>query len=195
VTIRHATLAAGAVLVLALTGYLFVQVRSKPASAEAPPTVAQRPAAPAVDEETDPTPSTPPREARPAPPPPRAPSDTPVPPPPPTPELPGKPSLGDFVRQAPDNKATGFIDPKVMAVMDEANKAYDRGDLDEARAIAQKALAQQPGNARMLRILVSAACISGDSADAQKAYLQLPPPDREQMKVRCARYGMTFKDE
>lgn len=84
---------------------------------------------------------------------------------------------------------------KAEAVMAEANKAYDRGDVDEAKAIAQKVLARTPGNVRMLRIVVSSACISGDTAEAQKAYLQLPKSDREQMKTRCARYGVSFTDE
>jgi hypothetical protein len=189
VTIRHLALAAGAALVLGLTVYLFVQVRSTPASAQVPPAVAQR--APAIDEETDPAPAPEVRI-----PPPRATPDAAAAVPAPPPEMPGKPSLGDLVRSGPANQtASGFADPKVMAVMDEANKAYDHGDFDDARAIAQRVLAQMPGNPRMLRIVVSSACIAGDSAEAQKAYLQLAPPDREQMKVRCARYGMTFKDE
>jgi len=76
--------------------------------------------------------------------------------------------------------------------MDEANKAYDRGDLDEAKAIAQKVLVASPDNVRMLRIVVSATCISGDTAEAQKAYVLLPKSDREQMKTRCGRYGVNL---
>jgi hypothetical protein len=83
---------------------------------------------------------------------------------------------------------------KLDDVMDEANKAYDRGDLDEAKGIAQRVLATSPNNVRMLRLVVSASCIAGDSGDAQKAYLLLPKFDREQMKTRCARYGVTFED-
>ena len=78
--------------------------------------------------------------------------------------------------------------------MTEANKAYDRGDLDEARQLAQKILMRQPGNERMLRIMVSSSCMDGDAADAQKYYNQLPPHDRVAMKTRCDRYGITFTD-
>jgi len=45
---------------------------------------------------------------------------------------------------------------------------------------------------RMLRIMVSASCIDGDAAVAQAHYGKLPASDQEQMKVRCARYGVTF---
>jgi hypothetical protein len=44
---------------------------------------------------------------------------------------------------------------KLDAIMDRANKAYDRQDYDEAKAIAGKVLTKQPGNVRMLRIIVS----------------------------------------
>lgn len=85
--------------------------------------------------------------------------------------------------------------PRMDAVMAEANKAYDKGDFDEAKGIALKVIAKEPTNVRMLRIVVSSACIDGDSAEAQKHYQVLPPGDREQMKVRCSRYGVTFNDK
>jgi len=84
--------------------------------------------------------------------------------------------------------------PKLDSVMAEANKAYDHGEFDEAKGIALKVLAKDPNNVRMLRIAVSAACIDGDSAEAQKHYAVLPGPDREAMKIRCGRYGVTFTD-
>lgn len=84
--------------------------------------------------------------------------------------------------------------PKLDAIMAEANKAYDKMDFDEARTIAQKVLKVQPTNARMLRIMTSSHCIEADNAEAQKYYNLLPGPDREQMKTRCARYGITFSD-
>jgi hypothetical protein len=84
--------------------------------------------------------------------------------------------------------------PKLDAVMSEANKAYDRGDFDEAKQIAEKVLAKNPGNPRMLRILVSSECIAGDQAVAQKYFAQLPAGDRAQMRTRCDRYGVTLKD-
>lgn len=84
--------------------------------------------------------------------------------------------------------------PSLDAVMDRANKAYDRGDFQEARAIATGVLSKLPNNIRMMRIVVSAACIEGDNAVAQQWFDQLPKPDREQMKIRCDRYGVSFRD-
>ena len=94
--------------------------------------------------------------------------------------------------QAPEAALTG---PKLDAVMDEANKAYDRGDFEEAKTIAGRVLATFPTNVRMLRIMVSASCIEGDSAVAETHYLKLPPNDQAQMRVRCARYGVMFPDK
>jgi hypothetical protein len=78
------------------------------------------------------------------------------------------------------------------SLMNAANRAYDKGDFDEARQMAGKVLATEPTNERMLRIMVSAACIEGDSVEAQKYYNQLPPRDRSAMKTRCDRYGVSF---
>lgn len=84
--------------------------------------------------------------------------------------------------------------PKLDAVMAEANRAYDKMDFDEARSIAQKVLKQYPDNTRMLRIMTSSFCIESDQSESQKYFNLLPAPDREQMKTRCARYGVTFTD-
>jgi hypothetical protein len=84
--------------------------------------------------------------------------------------------------------------PKLDAIMDQANKHYDRGEFEDAKAIAGKVLTKQPTNIRMMRILVSSSCVDGDQAVAQKWFEQLPKADREQMKVRCAKYQVTFKD-
>jgi predicted Zn-dependent protease len=99
------------------------------------------------------------------------------------------------VRSAPAQPPMSHVmSGKLETSMTEANKAYDRGDLDEARQLAQKILMRQPGNERMLRIMVSSSCMDGDAADAQKYYNQLPPHDRSAMKTRCERYGITFTD-
>jgi hypothetical protein len=95
----------------------------------------------------------------------------------------------------PDRAVVPGEGAKLDAVMDEANKAYDRGDFDDAKTIAGRVLATSPTNIRMLRIMVSASCIEGDTAAAQTHYKNLPPSDQEQMKVRCARYGITFPDK
>jgi len=84
--------------------------------------------------------------------------------------------------------------PKMEAIMGEANRAYDHGDFDDAKAIALKVLDKQPGNTRMIRIVVSSECIAGDAAEAQKYFAQLPAGDRAQMRTRCDRYGVTLKD-
>ncbi len=84
--------------------------------------------------------------------------------------------------------------PKLDAIMGEANRAYDQGDFDEAKQIAVKVLDRAPGNVRMMRIIVSAECIAGDAAEAQKYFAKLPVEDRAQMRTRCDRYGVTLKD-
>jgi len=84
--------------------------------------------------------------------------------------------------------------PKLDAVMDEANRAYDRQDFDEARSIAAKVLDKTPNNIRMLRVMVSSSCIQGDNAVAQKYYDALPRFDRDQMRMRCDRYGVSFNE-
>ena len=85
--------------------------------------------------------------------------------------------------------------PRWDAVLDEVNRSYDHGDFDEAKTQAITVLKHDPTNARMLRVAVSSSCILGDSGDAQTYYAKLTSPrDREQMKTRCDRYGVTFTD-
>lgn len=83
---------------------------------------------------------------------------------------------------------------KMDNLMELANKAYDQQDFDAATQLASKVLAKEPNNVRMLRIMVSANCIGGDSAIAQQHYERLPAHDREQMRTRCDRYGVSFKE-
>jgi hypothetical protein len=181
---RHAVLAALGALVLLAGVYLFHEVRSTPANAAAPaaPDRGKSPdlrpehaesGAPAPEPEHVADPGGPHH----APPPVAHPAMTSDPPP---------TVSGDDTPEA--------ANPKIEAVMDQANKAYDRSDFEEAKMIAGKVLAKAPTNIRMMRIMVSASCIDGDNAIAQKWYEQLPKPDREQMKVRCDKYGVTFKE-
>jgi predicted Zn-dependent protease len=86
------------------------------------------------------------------------------------------------------------VDARLDALMNEANKSYDGGNYDEAKSTAEKVLLDQPHNVRMLRILVSVACLDSDQPTAQKSYDQLPKADRDQMKIRCGRSGVTFTD-
>jgi hypothetical protein len=174
VALRYVLLAVGAVLVLGLSVYLFVEVRARPAQARAPERVpAARGAQPAeaLDAEEDSPPA-----------------------PTPTRAAPPRPAVVREPPRGPDGEPADPAPQKLDAVMNEANKAYDHSDWDEAKAIAQRALRVSPNNVRMLRIVVSASCITGDNADAQAAYVLLPKPDREQMKTRCARYGVSFTE-
>jgi hypothetical protein len=144
------------------------------------------------------------------------------PPPPPTPAAPGPKEVAAVARPAPmtapgkrtdspstpgpapalegtheddtPSAAMGSANPKLDAIMDQASKAYDHQDYDEAKMIAGKVLAKMPNNVRMLRIMVSSSCIDGDVAIATKYYPSLPKFDRDQMKVRCDRYGVTLTD-
>jgi hypothetical protein len=180
-------MAAGAVLVLGVSVYLFFAVRA-PAAPGVGPAIAARGAGepPKEPERSDPA-----ETARPS----RVP---PMRTPPAGGEPPGPRAPGSAVVREPPRGPDGTPeDPapyKLDAVMAEANKAYDRGDLDEARSIARKVLATSPRNVRMLRIVVSTSCIMGDNAEAQEAFLQLPQFDREQMKTRCARHGVSFTE-
>lgn len=175
-------------VVLGLGVYLFVEVRAQPVPA---PQVERAPRpSPVVPH---PAPATPIEPAAP---------DRPVRPTklvlphPPTPSAPADagpaPALATAAAPEADPSLAGS---KLDAVMAEANKAYDRGDYDEAKQLAVRLLAQLPTNVRMMRIMVSASCIDGDSAVALIYYPKLPPVDQEQMKVRCARYGIVFPDK
>jgi hypothetical protein len=183
---RYVLLISGAVLVLGVSLYLFFEVRARPAQAHG----AERAAAHGADE---PAKAVGEDGARPS-------AVTPARTPPASGEAAGpRPGAGagSVVREPPRGPDGAPQDPapyKIDAAMAEANKAYDRGELDEAKTLAQRVLKSWPGNVRMLRIVVSASCISGDAAEAQAAYAQLPNPDREQMRTRCARYGFTFTE-
>lgn len=188
VTIRHTLLAAGAVLVMGMAIYLVREVSREPADARASRPAQEEPAPPPPTEPTRPV-EPPPTTSRvvranPRPPMPEVSSDTPAP------ATPGEVQPALSVDSLPSKLAN----PKMDAVMNEANRAYDQGEFDEAKSIALKVLAKQPGNVRMLRIVVSSECIAGDSAEAQKYFAQLPAADRAQMRTRCDRYGVTLKD-
>ena len=103
------------------------------------------------------------------------------------------PASPDGIQRVPAPDETR-VDMKVDNMMELANKAYDKQEFDEAQAIAGRVLSKDPKNVRMMRIMVSSNCISGDSAVAQKWYEQLPKFDRDQMKERCDRYGVSFKE-
>jgi hypothetical protein len=46
---------------------------------------------------------------------------------------------------------------------------------------------------KLLRVVVSSACILGDPEMAQKYVTELPPLDRSQMADRCAKFEIALK--
>jgi hypothetical protein len=166
--------------------YLFKEVRATPADAEGAP-AATKPSTPVPDQPAAKVDPGKPVATR---------TSTPPPPPPPPTRTPPPPSSDDSGSgELNVTEELARPNPRLDAVMSEANKAYDHGEFDDAKVIALKVLAKDPTSIRMMRIVVSAACIDGDAAEAQKHYANLPVGDREQMKVRCARYGITFSDK
>lgn len=87
-------------------------------------------------------------------------------------------------------------DPRLelSAAKDEVNRMYDKQDYEGALANGIKVLEKEPGDIRMLRVVVSAACQLGDADKAQLHWGQLPPHDQSQMTRRCQRFGITFKE-
>jgi hypothetical protein len=178
---RTLVLAAASVVVLGFGVYLFVEVRSAPAQPQSAPPQDKPRALEHVDKPpVIETASADPRvraggsafQVRPA-----------------RPEAPRPNPLDQPVPPAIDEHAN----PRLDSIMDEATKAYDTGDFEQARAIASKVLARTPTNVRMLRIMVSSSCIEGDAQTAQQYYNYLPAWDRQQMRVRCAdKSGITF---
>ena len=168
--------------------YLWREVSATPAPPESSRSE-NRAANPPLEDRAPPEPEKPPVAAKPEAT--RVRDTTPIKgaPPPPTNTEPPALSASD-----PIAEELAKPNPKLDLVMSEANKAYDHGDFDEAKGIAQKVLAKDPSNVRMLRIAVSAACIDGDSNEAQRHYALLPAGDREAMKIRCSRYGISFAD-
>lgn len=174
-------LVAAALAVLCLGVYLFIQVRATPAQADASTHV------PVHDKVT----GLPPKESVVAEAAPKV-------------AKPETPQIGStrtsWERPAGENAPSGEptdgrkVDLKGDNLMELASKAYDAQDFDQAVAIAGKILSKDPNNVRMLRIMVSSNCIQGDSVVAQQHYERLPKFDREQMKERCDRYGVVFKD-
>lgn len=165
-----------AVVILGLGVYLFFAVRGQPE----PPEVAHTPKEPQPVAVGAP----PIAHRRPTPPPPPPADNSP-----PVTVVTGVPQV---IIGPPIDREAALDGPKGDAVMDEANKAYDRGEFEVAKTIAGRVLGRDPANARMLRIMVSASCQDGDTASAQAYFRNLPPSDQEQMRTRCARYGVTF---
>lgn len=162
---------AGAVMVAAL--YLFHAVRETATVSAAVP----------VRHE-----SRPPSDESPASPPPSVAHETAAP-------VHAAPTAPELAGDSDDELAPGSgFNLRLSAIMDQANKAYDRQDYEEAKAIALKVIAKSPKNVRMMRIMLSSACNEGDQPLAQEWYAQLPKPDRLQLSKsqRCA--GIAFTE-
>lgn len=176
---KNLALLAGAFAILAAGVYLFFEVKATPAQATPSVQVSARPSTP------------PPREDHPQVATSTQPSVATQPQTPTTATTPVRPT-GPIERVPPPEDQA--VDLKTDNLMELANKAYDRQDFDEATQLATRVLAKEPNNIRMLRVMVSANCIGGDSGIAQQYYEKLPKFDRDQMKQRCDRYGVVFKD-
>jgi hypothetical protein len=181
VPVRHVVLAITGAAVLVLAVYLFFAVRataavtatvgaSEPASAPAP---APEPS------HTTPTTRTAPRAIA---------SAAPTQPPP------AEDSGSSYEDQPFDVDEAARTNVKLELIMDQANRSYDHQDYSKAKQIATYVLSKQPGNVRMMRIMVSASCMDSDIGVAQSFYSQLPAPDRAQMKRRCDANGVTLQD-
>jgi hypothetical protein len=90
----------------------------------------------------------------------------------------------------PDPAAPTAPPADLNARMDEANRFYDQRMYEEAQEAAQVILNEHPGNVRMLRIVVSTACIMGDVDKARRYNEILPAADQEQMRARCSKFGL-----
>ena len=101
---------------------------------------------------------------------------------------PGNPTT---TSRSPSRAAAAAHDEDVRAV---ASAAYARGDFPEAEAIASRYLTGHPDDVRMLRIRVSASCITGDQLAARRSYAKLPADEQAQLRPRCARYGVSLAD-
>ena len=88
-------------------------------------------------------------------------------------------------------------DPRLdaMSAKDEANRLYDKQDYEGAMNRALEVLKSEPGDIRMLRVVVSSACQLGDADKARTYWAQLPPHDQNQMMRRCQRFGITFTEQ
>jgi hypothetical protein len=106
--------------------------------------------------------------------------------------LPTRPALSPRAAVVPSLDG----DPRLelSGAKDEANRLYDKQDYEGALAAAKSVLAKDPGDIRMLRVVVSAACQMGDNDQAQVHWRLLPPHDRSQMARRCQRFGITFNE-
>lgn len=76
--------------------------------------------------------------------------------------------------------------PQMERYEKEAQEAFDKGDLDKAKRIAEKLLPHSSNGAPLLRILTAASCAEGNAPAAQAYYARMTPVDRAAAKKQCA---------
>ena len=170
-SVRVVALVGAAVAILGALIYLFVAVRAAPAVAGASAAPAVAAPAPRAEPEPEPEPA----------------SDAGG-----TAAAEPAPRRSEPVAIATDLKTDP--DMSLAQALDEANRLFDRQEHDAAQEAALKLLERSPGNVRMLRIVVTTACMMGETDKAQRHWSELPERDREQMATRCGRYGITFRE-
>ena len=74
--------------------------------------------------------------------------------------------------------------------MQEATRLYDKGDYPAAEKVAIEVLRVRPHSIKMLRVVVSTKCATGEEGAARKFFERLPQKDRKHMKKRCLKWGV-----
>jgi hypothetical protein len=120
------------------------------------------------------------------------PKPTRIKPPTTKPAPPDEPDQKVFERDEPVIQPSTEPTDQKKIQMDAANRAYDRADYEGALETALEVLKDNPRNIRMLRVVVSSACIMADGDQAREWYDKLPGRDQRQMSIRCKRYGVEF---
>jgi hypothetical protein len=87
-------------------------------------------------------------------------------------------------------------DPKleVSTLKEEVIRDFDKHNWEAAIAGALRALEKEPGDVRMMRVLVSSYCATGEVEKGQAIWNDLPDHDQTAMNRRCAKYGVQFKN-
>lgn len=75
----------------------------------------------------------------------------------------------------------------------EVSRLYDQREYDDAIKLAKTILETEPDNVRVMRVMISSACASGDVALARSYFDKLKrPKDRRDMTKRCERFGASI---
>jgi hypothetical protein len=75
----------------------------------------------------------------------------------------------------------------------EVSRLYDQREYDDAIKLAKTILETEPDNVRVMRVMISSACASGDVTLARSYFDKLKrPKDRRDMTKRCERFGASI---